>query len=89
MITEIEIIEREAGVEVGVDLSMIDTVAGIEIIVIGTEAAVEALITIKIVLEVDMMMRGVVVVLPMEGSVSSCLEICQLQPYISACRIMC
>nr|GMD88794.1 serine/arginine-rich splicing factor SC35-like isoform X1 [Ipomoea batatas] len=65
MITEIEIIERGAGVEVGVDLSMIDTVVGIEI-VIGTEAAVEALITIKVVVEVDMMMRGVAEVVPME-----------------------
>lgn len=86
MITEREIIERGAGVEVGVDLSMIDTVVGIEI-VIGTEAAVEALITIKVVVEVDMMMRGVAEVIPMEGSVFSCLETCQLQPYISACRI--
>nr|GMD85076.1 uncharacterized protein LOC109170104 isoform X2 [Ipomoea batatas] len=65
MITEREIIERGAGVEVGVDLSMIDTVVGIEI-VIGTEAAVEALITIKVVVEVDMMMRGVAEVIPME-----------------------
>lgn len=66
MITETEIIEREAGVEAEVDLSMIDTVAGIEIIAIGPEVAVEALITIKVVVEVDMMTRGAVEVVRME-----------------------
>lgn len=64
----------EAGAEVEEGLSVIATVEGKKTIITEAEAAVLVLITAKIVGEVDMMMRGAVEVVLMEGShVSLCI----------------